>query len=196
MMIARSLHYYILGAARYLPQVQDIIYGIMVIIPKGRELFPTFIWAIMFLIFFFILNSTKLGRHIYAVGGDVRTATITGVSVSKIKFSAFIFSTIFVITASFVYIYRVAFIAPNAGELYLLDSIAAPIIGGIYLFGGRGKLWKVIVGAFFLEILINFMHLIGVNPLIFPAVKGALIAIGVFIALAFTPSYLKTKLAS
>ena len=118
---------------------------------------------------------------------------ITGVSVSKIKMSVYVLSAILTVFAAFVYLYRVANVAPNTGESYLLETVAAPIIGGVYLFGGRGKLWKALMGALFLEILANFMRLIGVNPYIFQAVEGSIIAVGVIISIWFIPPYLRTK---
>ncbi len=193
MMIATSLTLYILGAARYVPQLRDKIYNIVIVFPRGRELFPVVIWIITFIVLFFMLESTQLGKHIYAVGGNERVALITGVSTRNIKFYAFIFSSLMVIIASFLYLYRVSHVAPSIGGSYLLDTFAAPIIGGISLFGGRGKLWKAMMGALFLETLTNFMRLVGVNPYIFPGIKGGIIAVGVILSIILTPAYLRTK---
>ena len=193
MMIFRSLHYYALGSAKYVPQIQNIIYDVVGTLPGARESFPIITWIFVFLVLSFMLSSTQYGKHVYAVGGSARVSMITGVSVSKIKMSVFIVSAILTIFAAFVYLYRVANVAPNTGESYLLETMAAPIIGGVYLFGGRGKLWKALMGALFLEILANFMRLIGVNPYIFPAVEGSIIAIGVVISIWFIPPYLRAK---
>jgi ribose/xylose/arabinose/galactoside ABC-type transport system permease subunit len=193
MMIFRSLHYYALGSAKYVPQIQNIIYGLVGSLPGARESFPIIAWIFIFLVLSFVLGSTQYGKHVYAVGGSTKVAMITGVSVSKIKMSVFMVSAALTALAAFVYLYRVANVAPNTGESYLLDTIAAPIIGGVYLFGGRGKLWKALMGALFLEILANFMRLIGINPYIFQAVEGGIIAVGVVISIWFIPSYLRAK---
>jgi ribose/xylose/arabinose/galactoside ABC-type transport system permease subunit len=193
MMVFRSLHYYALGSAKYVPQIQDIIYGAVGTLPGARESFPVIAWIFVFLVMSFLLSSTRYGKHVYAVGGSAKVSMITGVSVSKIKMSVFVLSAILTVFAAFVYLYRVANVAPNTGESYLLETIAAPIIGGVYLFGGRGKLWKALMGALFLEILANFMRLIGVNPYIFQAVEGSIIAVGVVISIWFIPPYLRAK---
>jgi len=193
MMIAHSMHLYVLKVARYLPQIQNAIYEFMKPIPKGGELFAVFIWIAVFLVVSFMLSSTRFGRYVYAVGGNEKVSFYTGVPVRKIKFLVYMLSSALVCVASFVFLYKFANIAPGTGEWYLLDTIAAPIIGGVYLFGGRGKLWKAVMGALFLEILINFLRLVGVDPYIFSAIKGTIIAIGVIVSILLTPSYLRTR---
>ena len=194
MMVAHSMHLYVLKAARYLPQLQESIYGFMNPIPGGEELFPVFIWICLGILFSFVLGSTRIGRHTYAVGGNERVSFVTGVPVRRVKMFAFVFSSILVCVASFVFIYKVANVAPGSGEGYLLDTIAAPIIGGVFLFGGRGKLWKALMGALFLEVLTNFMRLVGVDPFVFPAIKGVIIAFGVVASIMLTPMYLRTRI--
>lgn len=193
MMIVRSVHYYALGSAKYLPQIQDMIYAVVGTLPGARELFPVITWMAVFVVLTLVLTKTKFGKHVYAVGGNERVSLITGVSVAKIKTAVYVVSASLVVISAFVFLYRVANVAPNTGESYLLDTVAAPIIGGVYLFGGRGKLWKALMGALFLEILANFMRLIGVNPYVFPAVEGVIIAIGVVVSIWFVPSYLRTR---
>ena len=193
MMIALSMHLYIIGAARYVPQLRDMIYGVLEPIPKARELFPVSLWIGAFVLLYFVLRFTKFGKHLYAVGGSQRTAIITGVSVKTVKFSVYVLSALLVGLASFIYIYKFSFISPSTGGTYLLDSIAAPIIGGVSLFGGRGVLWKALVGAIFLETLTNFLRLAGVNAFVFPAVQATIIAVGVIISILTTPYYLRRR---
>lgn len=193
MMIFRSVHYYALGSAKYIPQIQNMIYDVVGTFPGAREVFPIIVWVTVFIAVALLLNSTQFGRHVYAVGGSEKVSLITGVSVPKIKALVYVISAILVAVAAFVFLYRVANVAPSTGEAYLLETVAAPIIGGVYLFGGRGKLWKALMGALFLEILANFMRLIGVNPYVFPAVEGAIIAVGVVISIWFVPPYLRVK---
>lgn len=193
MMIFRSVHYYALGSAKYVPEIQNMIYAVVGTLPGARELFPVVVWISVFIVASFVLSYTQFGKHVYAVGGNERVSLITGVSVSKIKMWVYIISALLVVLAAFVFLYRVANVAPNTGETYLLDTVAAPIIGGVYLFGGRGKVWKAMMGAFFLEVLANFMRLIGVNPYIFSAIEGAVIAIGVVVSIWLAPSYLRAQ---
>jgi ribose transport system permease protein len=193
MMIVRSVHYYTLGSAKYVPQIQNLIYAAVGTLPGARELLPVLAWVAVFILVSLLLSKTKFGKHVYAVGGSEKVSQITGVHVGKIKALVFVISAGLVAVSAFVFLYRVANVAPNTGESYLLDTVAAPIIGGVSLFGGRGKLWKALMGALFLEILANFMRLIGVNPYVFPAVEGVIIAIGVLVSIWFIPSYLRTR---
>lgn len=193
MMIFRSVHYYALGSAKYVPEIQNMIYAAVGTLPGMRELFPVVMWVVVFIAVSFVLSATRFGKHVYAVGGNERVSLITGVPVTKIKMSVFIISAMLVVISAFVFLYRVANVAPNTGEIYLLETVAAPIIGGVYLFGGRGRLWKAILGALFLEVLGNFMRLVGVNPYILPAVEGLIIAVGVAISIWFIPPYLRAR---
>lgn len=194
MIIARSLQWYITGAAAlWAPQIKDAIYGYVGAIPKGAMLFPIMIWLAAFGITYFMLNRTKCGRHIYAVGGDERVAIATGISTVRIKMFTYMFSGALCAIGGFLYLYRYGGVSPMVGEWYLLDSIAAPLIGGVNLFGGRGKLWKAMLGVLVLTILVNFMNLIGIDPFIFPAVKGGIIVVAVIASIWLGPPYLRTR---
>ena len=126
--------------------------GVPIIVP---------IIAVLTLVFGFILNRTTFGRHMYAVGGNVEAARRAGISVSRIRIIVF---TICSGTAAFsgiVFASRAASVDPNAGKFIVLNAIAAAVIGGTSLFGGRGRIHDALIGGAVVAVIDNGMGLLG-----------------------------------
>lgn len=136
---------------------------------------PALILAIVFIVFFVMLEKFKLGRYIYAVGGNMQAALVSGINVRRITTLVYIFSGICCGIAAVVLTARVSAGLPTAGEGYELDAIAATVIGGTSLSGGRGKLWGTLLGALLLGMVNTGLDLLNVTSFYQKVVKGLII---------------------
>ena len=134
--------------------------------------------SIMLLIFvaaWLLLMWTPFGRHVYAVGGNVEAAWLSGVRVARIQFAVYTLSGLAAGIAGVLVASRLNAGYPRAGEFYELDAIAAVVVGGTSLFGGRGSIWGTLAGAFFIGVLNNGLNLFRVSPYDQLIVKGAVL---------------------
>lgn len=136
---------------------------------------PTIILIIMFILASILLNKLKIGRYIYAVGGNENAAMVSGINVKRVKMFVYVLSGIACGVAAVILTARVSAGLPQAGESYELDAIAATVIGGTSLSGGRGRIWGTIVGAVLLGIVNNGLDLLNVSSFYQQIVKGLII---------------------
>jgi D-xylose transport system permease protein len=109
----------------------------------------------------FVLNRTRYGRHIYAVGGNAEAARRAGINVSKIRASVFVVSSSVAAVGAIVYSSKVGSVDPQAGGLNtLLFAVGAAVIGGTSLFGGRGKVVHAVIGGLVLAVVENGLGLL------------------------------------
>jgi len=109
----------------------------------------------------YVLNRTRYGRHIYAVGGNAEAARRAGINVSKIRASVFVVSSSVAAIGAIVYSSKVASVDPQAGGLdTLLFAVGAAVIGGTSLFGGRGKVAHAVIGGLVLAVVGNGLDLL------------------------------------
>lgn len=147
-------------------------------IGKGDVLgFPTpaLILIVVFMIAFITLKYFRIGRYIYAVGGNENSAVVSGISVRKVKLIVYGISGCLCGLAAIILTARVSAGLPQAGQGYELDAIAATVIGGTSLSGGRGKLWGTLLGALLLGIVSNGLDLLNVSSFYQQIVKGIII---------------------
>jgi ribose transport system permease protein len=123
---------------------------------------PVVAAASVLLIAFLILRYTRLGRRIYAVGGNEEAARLSGIPVGGIKIAAYVLSGICASVGSIILTARVASGQPSLGATLPLESVAAVVLGGISLFGGRGSVVGVAFGVLFITILSNGLNLLNV----------------------------------
>lgn len=142
---------------------------------------PVIIMAIIFIISVLIMNKTKMGRHIYAVGGNTLAATFSGINVSKVKFFVYAYSGIMAALAGVILASRMYSGQPTAGEGAEMDAIAAVVVGGTSMSGGSGKLGGTLIGALIIGILSNGLNLMNVNSFWQTVVKGIVILFAVFL---------------
>jgi ribose transport system permease protein len=131
--------------------------------------------GLMFAIFlaaWVLLKWTPFGRHVYAVGGNADAAWLSGVAVTRVRFSVYALSGLTAGIAGVLVASRLNAGYPRAGEFYELDAIAAVVVGGTSLFGGRGSIWGTLAGAFFIGVLNNGLNLFRVSPYDQLIVKG------------------------
>lgn len=136
---------------------------------------PAFILFLVFIIGFMMLKYFSIGRYIYAVGGNENSAMVSGINVRLVKLTAYAVSGCLCGLVAIILTSRVSAGMPQAGQSYELDAIAATVIGGTSLSGGRGRLWGTILGALLLGIVSNGLDLLNVSSFYQQIVKGIII---------------------
>jgi ribose transport system permease protein len=131
----------------------------------------------VFLVSWGVLTRTAFGRHVYAVGGNLQAAWLAGVRVTRVQLSVFAISGLAAGLAGVLVASRLNAGYPRAGEYYELDAIAAVVVGGTSLFGGRGSIWGTLAGAFFIGILNNALNLYHVSTYDQLIVKGSVLLV-------------------
>jgi ribose/xylose/arabinose/galactoside ABC-type transport system permease subunit len=122
-------------------------------------------WMIGFFIFAgIILRYTKFGRWTYATGGNEKAARLMGIPTKMVKFKLFIISAFMAGVAGLIVASRSLAARPGMGENYLMPAIAAPILGGALLTGGRGSIVRTALGCLVLTVIINGVNLLGLEP--------------------------------
>lgn len=128
-----------------------------------------------------IMNKTKLGRHIYAVGGNPLAATFSGISTAKVKFIVHTYSGLMAGLAGVVLASRMYSGQPTAGDGAEMDAIAAVVVGGTSMSGGSGKIGGMIIGGLIIGVLNNGLNLLNVNSFWQYVVKGIVILLAVLL---------------
>lgn len=150
----------------------------------GKSVFlgiPFSVW-LMFLAFalgWFVLQNTTFGRHVYAVGGNREAAFLSGVKTKAVTFWVYVLNGFLVGLAAIVLASRLGAGVPNSGLQYELDVIAAVVVGGTSLSGGRGSVVSTLLGAIFIGVLNNGLNLIGVDTYVQKIVLGVVILLAV-----------------
>ncbi len=136
---------------------------------------PVLIFFGIFLASYVMLRYFRIGRYIYAVGGNEQAAVVSGINTKRVKLFAYAFSGLLCGLAAIILTARVSAGLPQAGQSYELDAIAATVIGGTSLAGGRGRLWGTLVGALLLGVVNNGLDLTEVSSFYQQIVKGVII---------------------
>ena len=120
--------------------------------------------AVFFLVWTFVLNRTRFGRHVYAVGGNAEAARRAGINVDRVKITVFAIASLMAALGGIILASRLRSVDPGAGGgQILLYSIAAAVIGGTSLFGGRGTIKSAIMGALVIASIDNGLGLLGLS---------------------------------
>lgn len=144
--------------------------------------FPVIVLAIIAIIMLFVLNKTRFGRHVYALGGNEQTARLCGIKVNKTKIMVYAISGILAAVSGLIIAARLNSAQPDAGTSYEMDAIAAAVIGGCSMSqGGVGTIGGVVIGAFIIGVLNNALNLLNVSPFWQTAVKGFVILAAIII---------------
>jgi len=142
---------------------------------------PVWIAAMVVLIAVFITQKTKLGRYIYAIGGNEQAAKLSGINIRKVKLTVYAMAGAMAALGGVIVTARLDSAQPNAGISYELDAIAAVVIGGTSLSGGKGSVWGTVMGAIIIGVLNNGLVLLNVSPFWQQVVKGGVILLAVVI---------------
>ncbi|OFS54295.1 ribose ABC transporter permease [Staphylococcus sp. HMSC064E03] len=142
---------------------------------------PAVTMIIVFVILLIILQKTTFGRHTYAIGGNEVAAKISGIKVNKIKILIYGISGLMSALAGGILTSRLNSAQPTAGTSYELDAIAAVVLGGTSLTGGKGRIVGTLIGVLIIGVLNNGLNLLDVSSFYQQVVKGVVILIAVLI---------------
>ncbi len=129
----------------------------------------------------FVLNRTVFGRRVYAVGGNPVAAEVSGVNVRRSKVSVFVIAGLLAGFCGVLLASRTITGSPTAGEAYELDAIAAVVIGGVSMTGGRGRALGVVIGALMIAVIGNGLDILGIDANFQKVVKGLIIVVAVLL---------------
>lgn len=141
---------------------------------------PVWTFLIIAVLAHILLAHTAFGRHLCAVGSNAQVARYSGIRVQRIILTTFVIAGACVGISSIMLASRLNSISPSdAGVFYELDAIAAVVIGGTALSGGRGSIWGTVLGALILGVINNMLNMLGVSPYLQGLVKGGVILVAV-----------------
>ena len=140
---------------------------------------PAIIFASVALLLGFVLHRTRFGHYVYAVGGNVVAASEMGVNARRVRFAVYVLVSACAALSGIILIGQTASATPQAALGYELTAIAAVIVGGASLGGGRGRMSGTILGVFLLGVVANALNLFGVSPFWQPVATGLILIIAV-----------------
>lgn len=175
--IARGLAF-ILSGGRSLGNLPEAFGGL------GKSVFlavPVSVWLMLatFALGWFVLRHTTFGRYVYAVGGNREAAFLAGVRTKSVEFWVYVLNGFLVGLAAIVLASRLGAGVPNSGLQYELDVIAAVVVGGTSLSGGRGTIVSTFLGTIFIGVLNNGLNLAGIDPYLQKIILGFVILLAV-----------------
>ncbi|MBI0004746.1 ribose ABC transporter permease [Gilliamella sp. W8126] len=142
---------------------------------------PIIIMLVVFAAAWYLLKYTRLGRYIYALGGNESATQLSGINVDKVKIIVYAMSGLLCAVASTIEVSRLSSAQPTAGTGYEMDAIAAVVLGGTSMSGGRGKIIGTLIGALILGFLNNGLNMLGVDAYYQMIVKGGVILLAVLV---------------
>ena len=142
---------------------------------------PVWISGLIVVIAIILTNKTRFGRYIYAIGGNESAARLSGININKVKMMVYAIAGGLAAVGGILVTSRLDSAQPNAGISYELDAIAAVVIGGTSLSGGRGSISGTVLGAIIIGVLNNGLVLLNVSPFWQQVVKGVVILLAVII---------------
>jgi fructose transport system permease protein len=153
--------------------------GVPFEIAGARIILGSFLLILVCVVFWYVLNRTAYGRHVYATGDDPEAARLAGIDTDKILLSVYVLAGLISAIAGWALIGRIGAISPTAGENANLDSITAVVIGGTSLFGGRGSIVGTLIGALIVGVFRSAVSLAGLDVLWQQFAIGVLIIVAV-----------------
>jgi ribose transport system permease protein len=140
------------------------------------------VWMLVcYLILYFILKKTTFGRRVYAIGGNEEASILSGIRVNSVKIWIYSLTGALSALAGIILASRLNSAQPTAGTSYELDAIAAVVLGGTSLSGGRGWIFGTLVGALIIGVLNNGLNLMNVSSFYQQVVKGGVILLAVLL---------------
>ena len=142
---------------------------------------PVWIMVLVFLLAYVILRHRRIGRYLYAIGCNEEAALYSGIQTQKVKLFAFSISGLLACLAGIIVTARLSSATPTAGTAYEMDAIAAAVLGGVSMAGGKGNIRGIAVGALIIGILSNALNLLNIGSYYQGVVKGIVILIAVLL---------------
>ena len=134
----------------------------------------------------FLTQQTPFGRYLYAIGGNEEAAVVSGIAVERVVIGAFALMGVLVAVTGFMAASYQGSSTSTVGDQMELDAIAACVIGGTSLKGGRGTVWGAMFGALIMTVLLNGMGLMGLDPAVKFIARGLVLALAVWLDVRFT----------
>lgn len=139
--------------------------------------FPFLIAALIAVVFWFVMFRTRFGLHVQAVGGSEEAAVANGVNAKRVRITVYVMGAMLAGFAAILLVARIGAAEPAINTQYLLNSIAAVVLGGVALTGGRGKIVGPVLGAVLLTALTNGLTLLGVSQFYQPLAVGLVVVL-------------------
>ena len=136
---------------------------------------PTIIFVIVVIVFAVILRYTSFGRLLYAIGGNVQAAYLSGIKVKNYKIIVFTISALLYSIAAIVLVSMIGTALPTSGDAYLLEAFAAAVVGGVLLGGGKGNMLGLVLGIVVFGLINNALVIMNVDPFWRDVVVGGII---------------------
>jgi len=148
----------------------------------GQIILPIIYWLVIAVVLHIISKKTPFGRQIYAIGSNERTARLSGINVEKVKAMVYVLSGLLVSVSAILSIARIGSMDyANAGSGYEMDAIAAVVVGGTSMSGGKGSIVGTVLGMLIIAVMNNLLNLMGVPPFLREAFKGFIVIVAVLL---------------
>ena len=143
---------------------------------------PILYWIALAVILYIVSKRTTFGRHVYAVGSNIRTARLSGINVNRVKRNIYMLTGALVAIAAIIQVSRIGSMDyASAGSGYEMDAIAAVIVGGTSMAGGKGSIVGTVLGMLIIGVMNNLLTLFGVPPFLREAFKGITVIVAVLL---------------
>ena len=174
MNIVRSVSQYFTKS--YTPTVPKAFQNIANTVISGQRPLTILYWLVLAVIFYLLMKHTAFGRYVYATGSNERTTRLSGINTDKIKMKVYMITGFVVAIAAVAQLSRLGGMdVASAGNGYELDSIAAVVVGGTAMSGGRGSILGTVLGVLIIGLMNNLLILLGVDSFLTDAFKGAIV---------------------
>ena len=178
MNVVRSVSQYFTKS--YTPTVPKEFEAIANTVIFGQRPMTILYWLVLAVIFYLVMKHTAFGRYVYAVGSNERTSRLSGINTDKVKMKVYMISGLVVAIASVTQLSRLGGMdVASAGSGYDMDAIAAVVVGGTAMSGGRGSIIGTVLGVLIIGIMNNLLILLGVDSFLTDAFKGAIVVAAV-----------------
>ena len=162
-----------------------MLFGKFELLGRGRILdiipIPILFFLGMVLVTYVVLKYLRYGRFLYAIGGNRKAAYVSGINTNRITLIAFIVVGICNALAALILISRVGSALATTGDSYALDALAAVIVGGVSIAGGKGTALNIFLGVLLVDLISNALIIMNVNPYVRQVVLGLIIIVAVTI---------------
>lgn len=167
---------------RQAPQVPEAFKQLSNLMIGPYRLLPILYWAALAAVLYVVSRHTAFGRHIYAVGSNERTTRLSGINTDRVKIGVYALMGLIVAIAAITESARMGSMnTANAGMSYELDAIAAVVVGGTSMAGGRGSIGGSVMGMLIIGVMNNLLNLLGVPVFLRNAFKGAIVVAAVLL---------------
>ena len=143
--------------------------------------FPVILMILVFIILWILLHKTDFGKSVYALGGNEKAAYISGIKLNKVKIAIYTLSGAMSAISGLIISSRLSSATPQAGSGYEMYAIAAVVLGGTSLMGGKGRMFGTMIGVLIIGVLNNGLNIIGVSAFWQQVIQGLVILVAVLI---------------